>query len=98
MKPNARQGRRVSKNEYELEYERAREKSKTTAYQEVRREHPAVERKINEIVRHQGGRRAQFWGRAKVMSQQTMTCFTVNVKRIAKLLKGEVRESGIAMG
>ncbi len=97
MKPNARQGRRVSKNEYELEYERAREKSKTGTYQEVRREHPAVERKLNEIVRHQGGRRAQFWGMAKVMSQQTMTCFTVNVKRIAKLLKGEVRISGIAM-
>ncbi len=89
MKPGSRIGRRVSKNDYEIEYERARQKSTTEVYESVRREHPAIERKLNEIARHQGGRRANYWGHAKVRVQQLMTCFTVNVKRMTRLLKAE---------
>ena len=89
MKPGSATGRRVTKNEYELEYERARQKTKTEEYQSVRREHHAIERKLNEIVRHHDGRRAKYWGHGKVKIQQLMTCFTVNVKRMMKLLKAE---------
>lgn len=83
-------GRSVTKNDYEVEYDRARARAQTQAYREIRREHPAIERKINEVVNHHSGRRARYWGRAKVAAQECMTCFTVNVKRIVKLLTTEV--------
>ena len=89
MKAESRTGRRVSKNDYDAEYARAREKATTPRYQAVRREHPAIERKLNEIVRHQAGRRALFWGQAKVRMQELMICFTVNVKRMVRLLNGQ---------
>ena len=71
-------------------YERARAKSQTPEYEAVRRRHPAIERKLNEIVRHQRGRFARYWGLPKVKLQQCMTCFTVNVKRMSRLLKAEL--------
>jgi len=88
MKPQARRGRRVSKNEYEAEYQRAWEKSKTASYEQVRKEHPAIERKIGEIARHGRGRHARYWGRSKVKLQQLLTCFVVNIRRLCKLLQG----------
>lgn len=84
--PGSRTGRRVSKNEYEAEYERARAKSKTSTYEAIRKEHPAIERKLNELVRHHRGRQARYWGRAKVTIQQVATAFAVNVKRMVRLL------------
>ncbi len=89
MKPKSPKGRRVNKNVYETQYQAAHEKAKTAHYQEVRRRHPAVERKLNEIVRHQGGRQCLFFTRAKVRAQQLMTCFAVNLKRISLLLSRE---------
>ena len=79
-------GRSVSKNDYEAEYQRARERAKTDEFATVRREHPAVERKLNELLNHHGGRRARYWGRAKVNIQELMTGFVVNTKRIVTLL------------
>ena len=79
-------GRSVSKTDYEEEYKRARARATTAHHAEVRREHPAVERVINEQMNHHGGRRARYWGRAKVAAQQYLTAFTVDVKRIVKLL------------
>lgn len=79
-------GRSVSKNDYETEYQRARERAKTDEFASVRREHPAVERKLNELLNHHGGRRARYWGRAKVHIQHLMTGFVVNTKRILTLL------------
>jgi transposase len=78
-------GRSVSKNDYQAEYQRARERAKTEEFAEVRREHPAVERKLNELLNHHGGRRARYWGRVKVHIQQLMTGFVVNTKRIMNL-------------
>jgi hypothetical protein len=89
MKPGSRTGRRVTKNDHEVEYERARLKSTTEVYASVRREHPAIERKLGEIARHHYGRRANYWGQSKVKVQQLMTCFAVNVKRMTRLLKAE---------
>lgn len=80
-------GRRVNKNRYEADYERARAKAQTQTYAAVRARHPAIERKLNELVRHQGGRRARYRGQAKVKTQQLLTAFVVNVKRMVKLLR-----------
>ena len=79
-------GRTVQKSDYEAEYRRARERATTAAYAAVRSEHAAVERKLNEVLNHHDGRHARYWGRAKVHAQECMTCFTVNVKRMVKLL------------
>jgi transposase len=79
-------GRSVSKNDYEAEYQRARERAKTDEFAAVRREHPAVERKLNELLNHHGGRRARYWGLAKVHVQQLMTGFVVNTKQIINSL------------
>ncbi len=68
----------------------ARAKSQTAEYAAIRQEHPAIERKLNEILNHQRGRRARYWGIAKVRQQETMTCIAINVKRILKLVTGEV--------
>ena len=76
----------VAKNDYELEYQRARERAKTKEFARVRSEHPAIERKINELMNHHGGRRARYWGMAKVHIQQMMTGFVVNAKRMVRLL------------
>lgn len=84
-------GRSVSKNKYAAEYERVRERAETEVFASVRREHPAIERKLNEIVNHHRGRRAKYWGTEKIMVQQLMTATVVNIKRMLKLLAGEVR-------
>jgi transposase len=44
-------GRVVTKNHHDQEYQAARAKAQTAAYQAVRREHPAIERKLGEMVR-----------------------------------------------
>ena len=51
-------GRSVIKNDYEATYRAAREKAKTARYQEVRRQHPKVERKLGELARWQRARAA----------------------------------------
>lgn len=79
-------GRSVSKNDYELEYQRVRERAKTDEFASVRREHPAVERKLNELLNLHGGRRARYWGQAKTHVQHMMTAFVINTKRILTLL------------
>lgn len=85
-KPAARTGRSVYINDYQAEYERAREKAATPHYQAIRREHPKVERKLGEIVKRHGGRRAQRRGQQRILSQQFMACTAANIKRIMRLL------------
>jgi transposase len=79
-------GRSVTKNDYEPEYARARQRAQTTEFAAVRREHPAVERKLNELLNHHRGRRARYWGRAKIHIQELMTGFVVNTKRMLTLM------------
>ena len=82
-----RTGRRVSKNEYEAEYAAARKVAQSEKYAAVRRRHPAIERKLNEIVRHHRSRRAAYRGLGRVKIQQLMTSFAINIKRMVKLLR-----------
>jgi len=79
-------GRSVSKNDYHPEYEAARHLAQTDAYAQVRAQHPKVERKLAEIVRYHGGRRARYWGRKRVKVQFLLTGLTINIKRIVRLL------------
>jgi len=95
----AKGGRRVIKNAYEKEYQAARAQARTERYREVRRQHPRVERKLAELVRWHGGRRARYRGRGKVLVQYLVTAVVVNVKRLVKLLAGTVRaEAAVATG
>jgi Transposase DDE domain len=80
-------GRTVIKNDHEATYRAAREKAKTPRYQEVRAQHPRVERKLGELARWHDGRHARYWGRAKVLIQELLIGFVVNVKRMLKLLE-----------
>jgi transposase len=84
--PETKKGRTVTKNDYEAEYRAAQEKAKTPRYQEVRREHPRIERKLGELVRWHDAREARYWGRGKTLVQALLTGFVVNVKRLVKLV------------
>ena len=80
-------GRTVIKNDYEATYRAAREKAKTLRYQEVRRQHPKVERKLGELARWHKARHARYWGKPKVLIQAVLTGLVVNVKRFLKLVE-----------
>ena len=79
-------GRNVRKNDYEEEYQRAREKATTEAYASVRAEHPKVERKLGEVMNRHGGRRARYRGAGKVLIQELMACTATNIKRMVRLV------------
>jgi transposase len=91
--PQSAKGRTVIKNDYEAEYRRVEAKAATAAYIETRRLHPKIERKLNDVVRHHGCRRACFRGRAKVLGQALLTAWVVNVKRLTKLIGDRLREA-----
>lgn len=79
-------GRTVTKNDYQADYDAARQRATTEAYQAVRRQHPRVERKLADMVCNHGGRRARYRGRGRVHIQYLLTGMVVNIKRIVKLL------------
>ena len=78
--------RTVIKNDYEAEYAAAQAKAQTPEYAKVRREHPAIERKLAELVRRHDLRHARYRGRLRVLSQSLLTTLVVNMKRIVRLL------------
>jgi len=87
-------GRMVVINDYAAEYAGARAKTSTPAYQQIRREHPAIERKLAEMVRQHDGRRARYRGRGRNRIQYLLTGLVVNVKRMVRLLLGPARPVG----
>jgi transposase len=91
--PASRRGRKVSKNAYEGEYRQAEQKVGTPPYQQTRREHTKVERKLGEVARHQGQRRARYRGRARVRVQAVLTALAVNVKRMVRLVGEKVGQA-----
>jgi transposase len=86
INPQSLKARTVTKNDYEPEYAVAQAKAKTPAYTEVRRQHPAIERKLAELVRRHDLRHARFRGRVWVRYQALLTGLVVNLKRIVRLL------------
>jgi transposase len=83
--PDAK-SRSVIKNEYEAEYRAAQAKAQTPAYAKVRKEHPAIERKLSELVRRHDIRHARYRGLPKVLRQGWLTALVVNLKRLVRLL------------
>jgi len=77
--------RRVVKNDYEAEDQAAHAKAHTPPYQKVRREHPAIERKLSELVNRQALRPARYRGLSKVLRQALLSGVAVNLKRLVKL-------------
>jgi len=77
--------RHVTKNDYHAEYAAAQAKAQTPEYAKVRKEHPAIERKLAELVRRHDMRHARYRGLPKVLRQALLTGITVNLKRIVKL-------------
>ena len=93
--------RRVIKNEYEAEYQAAQAKARTPQCAQVRKEHPAIERKLSELVRRHDLRHTRYWGLPKVLRQSWLTALVVNLKRLVRLLThraaaalGTVRAAG----
>jgi len=84
--PQSKKGRTVTKSDYEAEYAAAQAKAQTPAYKEVRRRHPAIERKLAELVRRHDARHARYRGRLRVLYQGLATCLVVNMKRMVRLL------------
>jgi transposase len=81
-----RVGRTVSINDYTADYAAARAKAQTPEFAAVRRVHRKVERKLAEIVRWHGGRRARARGQPQVLLQQIIIGVVVNVKRMVAVL------------
>jgi transposase len=103
--PQSQKGRTVTKNDYEAEYAAAQAKAQTPAYAEVRRQHPAIERKLAELVCRHDLRHARYRGRARVLYQGLLTGFVVNLKRLVRLLAapldaaaGTVRAQAVGVG
>jgi hypothetical protein len=82
-------GRSVTINDYTAEYAAARAKAQTPQFAAVRRVHRKVERKLAELMRWHGGRRARCRGQPEVLLQQLMTGVVVNVKRMVRMLHPE---------
>jgi Transposase DDE domain len=78
--------RTVIKNDYEAEYAAAQAQARTPEYAAVRRRHPAIERKLAELVRWHDLRHARYRGRLRVLYQGVMTSLVVNLKRLVRLL------------
>ena len=89
-----RSGRAVILNHHEQEYRAARAQAQTATYQAVRREHPAIERKLGEMVRWHRARWARYRGQGKVFLQGLLTGLVVNVKRIVSLVSGRSGDGG----
>ena len=79
-------GRIVVVNDYAAESTAARQKVTTPGYQQVRREHRVIERKLAEVVRQHDGRRARYRGRARVSIPYLLTGLVIKVKRMVRLL------------
>lgn len=89
--PESSKGRTVTKNDYEAEYTAAQAQAQTEAYTEARRRHPAIERKLAELVRRHDLRHARYRGQARVWYQSLLTGLVVNLKRVVRLL-GDLSE------
>jgi len=85
QKPDGGGGRSVIKNEFAPEYEKAKAKALTPEYAKTRKEHPRIERKLADLTRNHGARRAVYRGLWKVRIQAFMTAMVVNVKRMIRL-------------
>jgi transposase len=86
LKPETRNGRSVYKSDYEAQYRAAQQCATTDEFQQIRKEHSAIERKLSELVRWHDGRRVRYRTRLRVKVQYLLLAVVVNCKRIVRLL------------
>ena len=86
LKPETRSGRTVYKSDYAAQYKAAQQRATTDEFKQVRRLHPAIERKLNEVVRWHRGRRVRYRQRLRAKLQYLLLAVVVNCKRIVRLL------------
>jgi transposase len=86
LAPGNQRGRNVSKNDFQAQYKAAQQRATTEEYKQIRKEHPAIERKLNELVRWHNGRRVRYRGRLRAKVQYLILAVVVNCKRIVRLL------------
>jgi len=86
LAPGTKRGRKVSKNDFQSQYKAAQERATSDEYKQIRKEHPAIERKLNELVRWHDGRRVQYRGRLRAKVQYLILAVVINCKRIVRLL------------
>src|SRR5437879_11295536 len=96
--PQIKKRRTFNKNSYEAEHRRGHEKATTPEYEATRGERPKIERKLGEMARHQGARRACFRGIGKVLGQALLTALAVNVKRMIKMIALSEAKTKSALG
>ena len=53
-----------------------------------------MERKIGELVRRHGARRARYWGQLRVLLQQLLPGLVVNIQRVVNLIVAPDRAGG----
>lgn len=78
--------RKVSKNDFQSQYKAAKQRATTEEYKQVRKQHPGIERKLNELVRWHNGRHVRYRSRLRVKVQYLLLGIVVNCKRIVRLL------------
>jgi hypothetical protein len=88
--------RTVAKNDYEAEYKAAQAKAQSPEYAQVRKEHPAIERKLSELVVRHDLRHARYWGLSKVLRQALITALDVNLKRMVHLVQPRTHSQAAA--
>ena len=98
QKPEGRSGRSVIKNEHEAEYAKAHAKTRTAEYAATRKMHPRIERKLADLTRNHGARRAVYRRLWKVRIQAFMTAMVVNVKRMIRLIQMSSEAAAVAGG
>jgi transposase len=86
LPPTNKRPRKVSKNDFRAQYKAAQQRATTPEYNQIRKQHPAIERKLNELVRWHEGRRVRYRGRLRVKVQYLILAVVVNCKRIIRLL------------
>ena len=86
LTPGNQRGRTVSKNDFQAQYRAAQQRATTDEYNQIRKEHPAIERKLNELVRWHDGRRVRYRGRLRAKVQYLILAVVINCKRIVRLL------------
>jgi hypothetical protein len=84
------QGRVITTNYHEDLLQAARARQATPEFQATYRKRAAVERKIADLITH-GLRRARYLGQAKVRLQGYWTGAAVNLKRLFRLVAGDLQ-------
>lgn len=87
-------GRTVTLNDFEPEYELLRQRRQTEEYAMVKKEHPKVERRLGELVNRYDGRRARYRELPRVHVQKFIEGTVHNLKRMLRLLD---KETGFAI-